>query len=250
MVKLYSDDKVIISNQEIITTATDMERVLILKENSKKSMDRRQFMMFSALLAGSMAFPTKAEAWFWFFIRPALSFVFRRRVTTAFVKNTVRLGNSYKNASKVNKVKQLKKVENAFKAKLGLTMNPEALYHASNTVVSKQTNIIWDRKGYHKSPKTGEVFQNMAWLAIENRTNNYIETAIKLCLFDGNSETHKRRYFLKVAPRAYSKIDVSQLYRELPRNGIQTIVYELETHQNDIRISSPNKRVYVTNLIV
>jgi len=252
MIKLYTDDRVIVSKKEIITSVTDMERTLItLKENPKKNMDRRQFMMFSAVLAGSMVFPTKAEAWIWWLIRPVLTFAFRRRVTTTFIRNAVRLGNSYKNASKVNKVKQLKKVENTFKAKLGLSLNPQALLHASDVVASQQTDIIWDREGYHQSSKTGKEFQNIAKLKIENKTNQYIETKIKLALLIGQSEeTFKRRYTLQVAPRANEKVDVSHIYRKLPRNGIQYIIYELETHQNDIRISSPNKRVYVTNLIV
>lgn len=252
MIKLYTDDKVIISKKEIITSVTDMERTLItLKENPKKNMDRRQFMMFSAVLAGTIVFPTKAEAWIWWLIRPVLTFTFRRRATTTFVRNAVHLGNGYKNASKINKVKKLKKVENTFKATLGLNLNPQALLSASDVVASQQTDIIWDREGYHKSSKTGEEFQNIAKLKIENKTNQYIETKIKLALLVGQSQTtFKRRYTIKVAPRANEKVDVSNLYRHLPRNGIQYIIYELETHQNQIRISSPNKKIYVTNLIV
>ena len=251
MIKLYTDDRVIVSKKEIITSMTDMERALItIKENPKKDMDRRQFMMFSAVLAGSMVFPTKAEAWIWWLIRPVLTFAFRRRATTTFVSNAVRLGNSYKNASKINKVRKLEKVENTFKAKLGLSLNPQALLHASDMVSSKQTEIIWDREGYHQSPKTGKEFQNIAWLKIHNKTNEYIETKIKLALLSGqNQQTFKRRYTLQVAPRANDRVDVSHLYRGLPRNGIQYIIYDLETHRNHLKISSPNKKIYVTNLI-
>lgn len=251
MIKLYTDDRVIISKKEIITSATDMERTLItLKENPKKNMDRRQFMMFSVVLAGTMVFPTKAEAWIWWLIRPILTFAFRRRATTTFVSNTVRLGNGYKNASKINKMKKLEKVENTFKATLGLNLNPQALLSASDVVASQQTDIIWDREGYHKSSKTGKEFKNIAKLKIQNTTNEYIETKIKLALLTGqNQQTFKRRYTIKVAPRANDRVDVSHLYRGLPRNGIQYIIYDLETHQNHIKISSPNKKIYVTNLI-
>ena len=253
MIKLYTDTRVIVSKKEIITSVTDIERTLItLKENTKKDMDRRQFMIFSAVLSGSMVFPTKAEAWIWWLIRPVLTFSFRRRATTTFVSNAVRLGNGYKNASKINKVKKLEKVENTFKAKLGLNLNPQALLSASDVVASKQTEIIWDREGYHQSPKTGKKFQNIAWLEIQNKTNQSIETKIKLALLSGQDEqTFKNRFFLKVAPNANQQVDISYLYRNIPKrsNGIQYIIYELETHQNQLRIRSPNKKIYVTNLI-
>lgn len=251
MIKLYTDDRVIVSKKEIIRSATDMERTLItLKENPKKNMDRRQFMMFSTVLAGSMVFPTKAEAWIWWLIRPIISIFVRRGATTTFTNTTIRLGNAYKNASRINKVKKLKKVENSFKAKLGLSLNPQALLHAADVVSSKQTDIIWDREGYHKSSKTGKEFQNIAKLQIQNTTNQYIETKIKLALLTGqNQQTFKRRYTIQVAPRANERVDVSYLYRGLPRNGIQYIIYELDSYQNQIKISSPNKKIYVTNLI-
>jgi len=255
MVKLYTKDKVLVSKKEIITEITDAERVLLtLKKNQRKSIDRRQFMMFSTILTASMIFPTKSEAWVWWLIRPALTFIFRREATTAVVRSAgttaVRLGSTYRNASRSEQIKKVERVKNTFETRVGLSLNPTAVRHAADVITNNETKIIWDREGYHKSSKTQEEFKNIAWLKIENKTNQYIQTKIKLALLSGQSQqTFKRRYELQVGPEANEKVDVSHLYQNLPKNGIQYIIYELESHQNKIRISSPNKKIYVTNLI-
>lgn len=254
MIKLYTDDGVIVSKKEIITTTSDTERALLsLKENHRKSMDRRQFMVFSAVLAGSIVYPTKAEAWIWWLIRPAISFIVRRnttRIITTGGRQAIQIGKNFKNQSRVKKIKEIKKLETEFKASVGLNLNPQALLSAAEIVAESQTKIIWDRDGYHYSSKRGEEFKNIAWLKIENKSNDYVETKIKLALLTGqNQVTFKRQHTLEVAPNASEEVDVSSLYRKLPENGIQYIVYELTKHQNQIKISSPNKKIYVTNLI-
>lgn len=264
MVKIYTDNKLIVSKKEIITSVTDVEKALItLKENPKKSMDRRQFMLFSAVLSATMVFPTKSEAWVWFLIRPALTFLFRRVATKTIIRQTgkelvkkngktaLNLSKNYKNYSQKQKKVEVEKVKNTFETKLGLTLDPTSVLHAANVVSNRQTQIIWDTEGYHEA-SNGEVFKNIAWLQVKNKTNNFIETKIKLALLNGqNSTTFKRKYVLQANPRADLKIDVSHLYREIPNNGkgMQYIIYELETHKHAIQISSPNKKIYVTNLI-
>jgi len=261
MIRIYTDNKLIVAKREIITSVTDVEKALItLKENPKKNMDRRQFMLFSAVLSATMVFPTKSEAWIWFLIRPALTFLFRREVRKRIIRSTggnlikhggktaLNMSKNYKDYSSKQKKVEVKKIKDTFEAKLGLTLDPTSLLHSANMVSNGETKIIWDREGYHEASNK-EIFSNIAFLEIRNKTNKNIETQIKLALLNGQKEqSFKRRYTLKASPNARAKVDVSHIYRGLPKTGIQYIIYELETHKKDIQISSPNKKVYVTKL--
>ena len=259
MIKLYTNDEILYADK---IDSIEPKKILLSDTQIEEEFDRRKFMFYSALTMGTMVYPTKSEAFWWvipFIIRPfiriGLRGVMSRGVTSTITRTArgtgINLARRFRNGSKVIKRQEVTKVKTKFQASTGLTLSTPNLLRAGEEISHNPATVIWDSEGDYTAPKTRERFKNTALLRIKNRTSKSLETKLRLALIhrDGR-KSHYLQHTLKINAHGKGTVDISRLFTRLEMRGRQTIVYDLERYNDLIQISSPNKNIFVTNLIV
>jgi len=259
MIKLYTNEEILYADK---VESIEPKKILLSDNQIEEEFDRRKFLLYSALTLGTIIYPTKSEA-FWWLIPLALRSIvtigvrggISRAVSSTVIrqggKTGIRLAGKFKNGSKGIKTQEINKVTTKFQASTGLTLSTSNLLRAGEEVSANPATVIWDTEGHYNSPNTGETFKNTALLSIENKTSKSLETKLRLALIHSDGrKSHYLQHTLKINKYGNGTVDISKLFTKLEMKGRQTIVYDLEKYNDLIQISSPNKDIFVTNLIV
>lgn len=266
--QLYTDNKILEANKIILSEDINQKIItsqkLILAEDIENEYNRRKFMFFSLACVGMMLVPTRAEA-YWHLVRLAYS-IFKfvknvvrsinvvnkvQRITTGINKtkkvHIPRISIPKKKLTKKNKLKQSYEIAEKLSDVIDLDISPKGVNQV--TTHTSNNTTVWDRRGYGTSKNI--TYKNRAMIKITNKTSHSVERKIRFMLINNiNKEELYHDFVLKADANDIGFFNLSDFFQELPKTGKKRLVYDILGNFNDVEVSSTDKNIFISKLLV